>query len=46
MAAMEKREEEINKFVSEEYWTIDAIFDCFEASLFKYKDKIINTFKK
>ena len=35
------REEEINKFVSEEYWTIDAIFDCFEASLFKYKDKKI-----
>lgn len=33
------REEEINKFVSEEYWTIDAIFDSFEASLFKYKDK-------
>ena len=35
------REEEINKFVSEEYWTIDAIFDSFEASLFKYKDKKI-----
>ena len=32
------REEEINNFVSEEYWTIDAIFDKFEASLFKYKD--------
>ncbi len=35
------REEEINNFVSEEYWTIDAIFDNFNASLFKYKnDKI------
>ena len=33
------REEEINKFVSEEYWTIDAIFKEFNASLFKYKDK-------
>ena len=35
------REEEINKFVSEEYWTIDALFDNFDASLFKYKDKKI-----
>ena len=35
------REEEINKFVTEEYWTIDAIFDNFEASLFKYKDEKI-----
>ena len=35
------REEEINNFISEEYWTIDAIFDKFEASLFKYKDKKI-----
>ncbi|MBO5529878.1 MAG: type I DNA topoisomerase [Bacilli bacterium] len=35
------REEEINKFVSEEYWTIDALFDNFNASLFKYKDKKI-----
>ena len=32
------REEEINNFVTEEYWTIDAIFDKFNASLFKYKD--------
>ena len=32
------REEEINNFVTEEYWTIDAIFDNFNASLFKYKD--------
>ena len=35
------REEEINKFVSEEYWTIDALFPTFTASLFKYKDKKI-----
>ena len=32
------REEEINKFVTEEYWTIDALFPSFTASLFKYKD--------
>ena len=35
------REEEINNFVTEEYWTIDALFDNFNASLFKYKDKKI-----
>lgn len=35
------REEEINKFVTEEYWTIDALFPSFTASLFKYKDKKI-----
>ena len=35
------KEEEINKFVSEEYWTIDALFDKFSASLFKFKDKKI-----
>ena len=35
------REEEINNFVTEEYWTIDALFDKFNASLFKYKDKKI-----
>lgn len=35
------REEEINNFVTEEYWTIDALFDAFNASLFKYKDKKI-----
>ena len=35
------REEEINNFVTEEYWTIDALFDNFDASLFKYKDKKI-----
>ena len=32
------REEEINKFVTEEYWTIDALFPSFTASFFKYKD--------
>ena len=32
------REDEINKFVTEEYWTIDALFPSFTASLFKYKD--------
>ena len=35
------REEEINNFVTEEYWTIDALFNNFNASLFKYKDKKI-----
>ena len=35
------REEEIKKFVSEEYWTIDALFPSFSASLFKYNDKKI-----
>ena len=35
------REREILDFVSEEYWTIDAIFKDFEASLFKYLDKDI-----
>ena len=35
------REEEINKFVKEEYWTIDAIFKELTAALFKYKDKKI-----
>ena len=35
------KENEINNFKSEEYWTIDAIFNDFNASLFKYKnDKI------
>ncbi len=35
------REEEIKNFISEEYWTIDALFPDFKASLFKYKnDKI------
>ena len=35
------REREINAFIPEEYWTITAIFDKFEAELFKYKeDKI------
>lgn len=32
------REREIEAFKSEEYWTIDAKFSDFEASLFKYKD--------
>ena len=35
------RENEIKNFISEEYWTIDAVFDKFNASLFKYKDKKI-----
>jgi len=35
------REREILNFVSEEYWTIDAVFNDFEASLFKYLEKDI-----
>ena len=35
------REREINAFKKEEYWTIDAIFKDFEASLFAYKNKDI-----
>ena len=35
------REREINSFKKEEYWTIDAIFKDFEASLFAYKNKDI-----
>ena len=35
------RENEINNFNKEEYWTIDAIFPNFNVSLFKYKDKKI-----
>ena len=35
------REDEINNFNEEEYWTIDALFPNFTASLFKYKDKKI-----
>ena len=35
------REDEINKFITEEYWTIDALFPSFSASLFKYKDEKI-----
>lgn len=35
------REDEINKFKPEEYWTIDALFDNFDASLTKYKNKKI-----
>jgi len=35
------REDEINKFVSEEYWTITALFPNFTSELFKYKDKNI-----
>ena len=33
------REREIEAFVPEEYWTIDAIFTDFKASLEKYKTK-------
>ena len=32
------REEEINKFVPVEYWTITAQFPEYEATLFKYKE--------
>ena len=35
------REREIEKFVSEEYFTIEAIFKDFEATLSKYKNKKI-----
>ena len=35
------REREIMDFIPEEYWTITAIFDKFEAELFKYKDEKI-----
>ena len=35
------REREIEAFVPEEYWAIDAIFKEFKASLDKYKDKKI-----
>lgn len=32
------KEREIEAFKEEEYWTIDAYFNDFEASLFQYKD--------
>ena len=32
------REREINAFIKEEYWTVKAIFDKIDASLFKYKN--------
>ena len=35
------REREIEAFIPEEYWSIDAIFSDFKASLEKYKDKKI-----
>ena len=35
------REREIEAFVPEEYWTITAIFDEFEAKLFNYDHKDI-----
>ncbi len=35
------REREILAFIPEEYWTIEADFDTFKASLEKYKDKRI-----
>ena len=35
------REREINAFIPEEYWSIDAIFTDFKATLEKYKDKKI-----
>ena len=33
------REREIEAFVKEEYWTITALFEKFEAELFEYKKK-------
>ena len=33
------REREIEAFVKEEYWTITAMFDKFDAELFEYKKK-------
>ena len=33
------KEREIEKFVSEEYWTITGIFNDFEADLFQYNNK-------
>ena len=35
------REREIEAFIPEEYWTITALFNDFEAELEKYKDKKI-----
>ena len=35
------REREIEKFIPEEYWSIKAIFDSFEADLFNYNNKDI-----
>ena len=35
------REREIEKFNPEEYWSIEAIFNDFEADLYGYKDKNI-----
>lgn len=35
------REREIEAFNSEEYWTIDALFDDFEANLFQFDHKEI-----
>ena len=36
-----EKEREIEKFNPEEYWTIDAIFNDFEANLFNYNHKNI-----
>jgi DNA topoisomerase-1 len=36
-----EKEREIEAFKEEEYWTIDAIFNDFEAELFGYKNKDI-----
>ena len=35
------KEREIEKFISEEYWTISSIFNDFEADLFQYNNKDI-----
>ena len=41
-----EREEEIKKFVQEEYYTINALFNDFSAELVKYKDKKIEIKKE
>ena len=40
------KEDEINKFVPEEYWTITAQFPEYEAVLFKYKEDDIELHSK
>lgn len=40
------REREIEAFIPEEYWTIDALFKGFTASLAKYKNKKIELVSK
>ncbi len=40
------REEEISKFIPEEYWTITAQFKEYEATLFKYREEEIELHSK